>query len=255
MGKTIALAGKGGTGKTTITGLIIDYLIRNKRGTILAVDADANANLNEVLGIKVETTLGEIKEEVNMRETMRDGFPGGMTKGQYLNYSLNASITEGNGYDLLVMGRSEGKGCYCFVNTILREQLDKVSQDYDYVIMDNEAGMEHLSRGTARSIDILLLVSDCSRRGVQAVGRINKLVKELGLKVGGQYLIINKAPDGQLSEGIMEEISLQDLALLGVITLDPLVYDYDSQGIPSVKLPEDSLSKQAVKNICQKIGL
>ncbi|RJE47832.1 MULTISPECIES: AAA family ATPase [unclassified Dehalobacter] len=255
MGKTIAVAGKGGTGKTTITGLLIDYLVKNGQGPVLGVDADANANLNEVLGEAIEVTLGEIREEVNLRETMRDGFPGGMTKAQYLQYQLNTSITEGNGYDLLVMGRSEGKGCYCFVNGILREQLDKVSDKYRYVVIDNEAGMEHLSRGTARYIDILILVSDCSRRGVQAVGRINKLVRELGLKVAEQYLIINKAPDGKLNEKITEEIPLQGLELLGIIALDPLVYAYDSQGKALVNLPDDSISKRAIKDICQIIGL
>lgn len=255
MGYTIAVAGKGGTGKTTITGLVIDYLVKKGEGPILAVDADANSNLNEVLGEKIEITLGEIREEINRRESTGGSFPGGMTKAQYLQYRLNVSITEGNGYDLLVMGRSEGVGCYCYVNGILREQLDKVSDRYKYVVIDNEAGMEHLSRGTAKSIDVLLMVSDCSRRGVQAVGRINQLVQDLDIKVSKKYLIINMVPDGDLNDGITEEIARQGLELLGIVSLDLLVYEYDSYGKPLVQLPEDSVSKKAVKELCQKIGL
>ncbi|RNC29607.1 MAG: hypothetical protein AWM53_00222 [Candidatus Dichloromethanomonas elyunquensis] len=255
MGKIIAVAGKGGTGKTTLTGLLIDYLTKSGKTPVLAVDADANSNLNEVLGVKVESTIGEIREEVNQREMVPDGFPGGMTKAQYLQYRLNTGILEGDGYDLFVMGRSEGKGCYCFVNGILREQLDKISDKYHYVVIDNEAGMEHLSRGTTRNIDVLILISDCSRRGIQAVGRIHKLVAELGLKVNEQHLIINRAPEGDLSEGISEEISLQGLELLGIIPLDPLIYEYDSQGKALVNLPDNSISKRTFKDICQQICL
>jgi len=255
MGFTIAVAGKGGTGKTSITGLLIDYLAKQKSGTVLAVDADANSNLNEVLGEKIEITLGQIREEVNRREEAGGSFPGGMTKAQYLQYRMSTGITEGNGYDLLVMGRSEGRGCYCFVNGILREQLDKVSDQYKYLVIDNEAGMEHLSRGTAKSIDVLLLVSDCSRRGVQAAARINELVSELNLKVSRQYLIINRAPDGELNEGIRQEIARHGMELLGVVPSDPLVYEYDSRGTPLVNLPEDSQAKRAVKIIFDKTGI
>ncbi|MDC0805063.1 DUF87 domain-containing protein, partial [Clostridium paraputrificum] len=127
MGYNIAVAGKGGTGKTSLTGLLIDYLVKDKKGPVLVVDADANANINEVLGIEVEATIGEIREEVNQREKLGNAFPGGMTKAQYLQFRLNSIIEEGEGYDLLVMGRSEGEGCYCFVNGILREQVNKIS--------------------------------------------------------------------------------------------------------------------------------
>lgn len=255
MGYTIAVAGKGGTGKTTIAGLLIDTLVKGQKGPILAVDADANSNLNEVLGINIENTLGEIREEINRRESSGGSFPGGMTKAQYLQYRLNTGITEGKGYDLLVMGRSEGRGCYCYVNGILREQLDKLSDKYQLLLIDNEAGMEHLSRGTAKHIDILLLVSDCSQRGVQAVSRISSLVKELGLQVLRQYLIINRAPGGELSPGIIDEISNQGLNLLAIIPADPLVYEYDARGQALVDLPEDSPAKKAVKNLYEKMDL
>lgn len=254
MGYTIAVAGKGGTGKTSLTGLLIDYLVKGGEKPILAVDADANANLNEVLGEEVDFTIGEIREEVSKRENGGNSFPGGMTKAQYLKYRLNTALVEGRGYDLLVMGRSEGQGCYCYVNGMLREQIDSLSDSYKYLVIDNEAGMEHLSRKTTKHIDTLLLVSDSSKRGIQAVGRINELVKELELNVANIYLIVNRVPNGLLKEETIEEIKKQGLNLIGVVPMDQQVYEYDAQGIPLVNLPEDSVSKQALKNILSKVN-
>jgi len=255
MGKTIAVAGKGGTGKTSLTGLLINYLATEKSGKVIAVDADANANLNEVLGEKIDITLGAIKEDVNRRERDGNSFPGGMTKAQYMKYRLSTAISEGDGYDLLVMGRSEGTGCYCYVNGILREQLDTISNSYDYLVIDNEAGMEHLSRGTSKSVDVLLLVSDCSRRSIQAVARIRDLALELKLKIGDLYLIVNKAPNGQLNDGIMEEINKYNLNLLGVVPMDENIYEYDSNGKPLVDLPIDSPSKKTFHEILSNLNI
>ncbi|MCC5909302.1 MAG: AAA family ATPase [Clostridiaceae bacterium] len=253
MGYTIAVAGKGGTGKTTTTGLLIDYLVKQGKNPIIAVDADANANLNEVLGEDVDTTIGEIREEVSRREETGNSFPGGMTKAQYLKYSLNTAIVEGRGYDLLVMGRSEGQGCYCYVNGMLREQIDTLSDSYKYLVIDNEAGMEHLSRKTTKKIDTLFLVSDSSRRGIQAVSRINQLVGELELDVKNIYLIVNRVPNGELKEDTKQEIERQGLNLIGVIPMDELVYEYDAKGTPLVQLPEDSPSKIALRDILSRI--
>ena len=255
MGKTIAVAGKGGTGKTSLTGLLINYLATEKSGKVIAVDADANANLNEVLGEKIDITLGAIKEDVNRRERDGNSFPGGMTKAQYMKYRLSTAISEGDGYDLLVMGRSEGTGCYCYVNGILREQLDTISNSYDYLVIDNEAGMEHLSRGTSKSVDVLLLVSDCSRRSIQAVARIRDLALELKLKIGDLYLIVNKAPNCQLNDGIMEEINKYNLNLLGVVPMDDNIYEYDSNGKPLVDLPIDSPSKKTFHEILSNLNI
>ncbi|WP_297132123.1 ATP-binding protein [Terrisporobacter sp.] len=255
MSYNIAVAGKGGTGKTSLTGLLIDNLLKENKKPILVVDADANANINEVLGVDVEATIGQIREEANMTEKRGDSFPGGMTKAQFLQWKLNSIIVEGEGYDLLVMGRSEGEGCYCFVNGILREQVQKISSHYNYVITDNEAGMEHLSRKTSKHIDTLLLVSDCSRRSIQAVARIRDLADELNLSVGSVYLIVNKAPDGELNDGIKEEIKRHDLNLLGVVPLDELIYEYDSNGIPLVNLPKESKSRMAMEKIIAKLEL
>lgn len=255
MSYNIAVAGKGGTGKTSLTGLLIDILLKENKKPILVVDADANANINEVLGVEVDETIGQIREEANMTEKKGNSFPGGMTKAQFLQWKLNSILVEGNGYDLLVMGRSEGEGCYCFVNGILREQVKQISGQYNYVITDNEAGMEHLSRKTTKHIDTLLLVSDCSRRSIQAVARIRNLAKELNLSVGKVYLIVNKAPEGILSDGVKEEINMHNLDLLGVVPLDELIYKYDSDGIPLVKLPEESKSRLAMENIVAKLEL
>lgn len=255
MGYKIAVAGKGGTGKTTLTGLLIDYLVKQGKGPILAVDADANANLNEVLGVEVEETLGTIREEVSQMSLKGDGFPGGMLKADYLKYRLNTGLTEGDGFDLLVMGRSQGEGCYCYVNGVLKAQIDSLAKNYDYIVIDNEAGMEHLSRKIVDDIDILFLISDCSRRGVQAVGRINKLVKELNLKVKESHLIINRSPKQELDEGIKEEIQKQELNLIGVVQMDPMVYEFDCAGKPLVKLPEDSTCRKQLNNILSKVKL
>ena len=255
MGYNIAVAGKGGTGKTSLTGLLINNLTTNKKGPVLVVDADANANINEVLGIEVETTIGAIREEINQREKQGNSFPGGMTKAQYLKYRLNTCLSEGEGYDLMVMGRSEGEGCYCYVNGILREQTDRLSDSYEYLVIDNEAGMEHLSRKTTKHIDKHLLVTDCSRRSVQAVARIRDLAKELKLSVGDIHLIVNKVPNGILNDGIKEEIAKHNLDLIGVVPMDEMIYEYDSSGRPLVNLPEDSKSKIAINEIIDKLEL
>lgn len=251
----IAVAGKGGTGKTSLTGLMIDYLVNNKKGPILAVDADANSNLNEVLGEEIEATIGEIREEVNNAEATGKEFPGGMLKADYFKYRLNTMITEGNGYDMLVMGRTQGEGCYCYVNGILKTQLASLSGNYDYLVIDNEAGMEHLSRGVIKDIDLLFLVSDCSRRGIQAAGRIKQLAKDLKIKVKNIFLIVNKAPQGEINDGIKSEIKNQDLDLIGVVPMDTNIYEYDSNGTPLVKLPKDSLARKSLETILSKVEI
>ena len=255
MSYNIAVAGKGGTGKTSLTGILIDYLTKEKKGEILVVDADANANINDVLGMELNGTIGEIKEKANQMEQKREQYPGGMTKSQYLEYELNSIVEEGDGYDLLVMGRSEGEGCYCFVNSILKRQIQLMSGHYDYVVMDNEAGMEHISRGVLPNMQTAILVSDCSRRGIQAVGRIKKLIEECDMHPQQIGLIVNRAPNGVLNEGTKEEIEIQGLNLLGVVPQDELVYEYDCEGRPTVELPEDSPVRKAMSEIVKKLNL
>jgi CO dehydrogenase maturation factor len=172
-----------------------------------------------------------------------------------MDFRFSAALVEEDNYDMLVMGRTQGKGCYCFVNDILREQLKKYYQNYHYLIVDNEAGLEHISRGILPPVDLILLVSDCSRRGIQAAGRIAEMIVELDLKVKKVGLIVNRAPEGKLNGGITEEIEAQHLSLIGVLPQDPLVYEYDSAGTPLVKLPESSAVRQALGEIIQKLEL
>jgi CO dehydrogenase maturation factor len=252
---TIAVAGKGGVGKTTICGMIVNRLCRSGKSPILVVDADANSNLNEVLGVDVDVTLGDIREEMAHAEKHGDPIPGGMTKAEYTEFRFNSALIEEDDYDMLVMGRTQGKGCYCFVNGLLQTQLQKYYKNYQYTVIDNEAGMEHIARGILPPIDTLFLVSDCSRRGIQTVGRIAQMVKELELKPGTVKLIVNRAPNGVLNEGVLEEIKIQGLDLLGVLPQDEVIYEADCNGEPSSKVPEDSAVKKALAEMLEKIGL
>ena len=256
MGHIIAVAGKGGVGKTTLTGLLIQYLCESGKKPVLAVDADANANLNEVLGVGIECTLGELREEIERAGAdSRYQIPVGMTKQAYLEARLSDAITEEDDYDLMVMGRTQGQGCYCFVNGLVQTQIQKLQSNYPYVVVDNEAGMEHISRGLIPTMEIAILVSDCSRRGVQAAGRIAALMKELNFKPKTVGLIVNRAPEGKLDAGTMEEVEKQGLTLLGVVPQDQDVYQYDCDGKPIVRLPKDSPVRRALHDIVQKLGL
>ena len=251
---TIAVAGKGGVGKTTTCGMIIDYLCSKKQGPVLVVDADANANLNEVLGVEVETSLGAIREEMAQAE-LRGTIPAGMTKADYADFKFNSAIVEEDDFDMLVMGRTQGKGCYCYVNGVLKTQVDKYAKNYSYIVMDNEAGLEHVARGTLPKVDTMLLISDCSRRGIQAAARVAEIVEEMALNPGVMGLIVNRAPDGKLDEGVLEEIEKHGLKLLGVLPQDEGVYRCDCDGQPSAKLPAINPVKAAVKEIMQSLGL
>lgn len=256
MGHIIAVAGKGGVGKTTLTGLLIQYLCESGKKPVLAVDADANANLNEVLGVGIECTLGELREEIERAGVdSRYQIPVGMTKQSYLEARLADAITEEDDYDLMVMGRTQGQGCYCFVNGLVQTQIQKLQSNYPYVVVDNEAGMEHISRGLIPTMEIAILVSDCSRRGVQAAGRIAALMKELNFKPKTVGLIVNRAPEGKLDAETMEEVEKQGLTLLGVVLQDQDVYQYDCDGKPIVRLPKNSPVRRALHDIVQKLGL
>ena len=256
MAHVIAVAGKGGVGKTTLSGMLIQSLCEMGKRPVLAVDADANANLNEVLGVEVEMTLGDVREQVLTAETSKTNpIPTGMTKADYTEIMFQRCLAEDDDYDLLVMGRTQGKGCYCFVNGLLQTQLAKLVPNYKYVLVDNEAGMEHISRGILPKVDTIILVSDCSRRGVQAAGRIAELTKECGMKPKTMGLIINRAPGGVLNAGTQEEIEKQGLTLLGVVPHDDQVYEYDCDGKPTVSLPADSPVRKALNEIIRNLSL
>jgi len=244
---SIAMAGKGGTGKTTVSGLLIKYLIDRDKSPVLAVDADANANLNEVLGLEVTDTLG------NAREEMKKGIvPNGMTKDVFMSMRLEQAIIEQQGFDLVVMGQPEGAGCYCAANTLLSGFLERLSGNYPYMVMDNEAGMEHLSRLTTKNVDVLLIVTDTSRRGLQAGLRIHQLTKDLKLGVDKNYIIINQAKTNP-DDGVKEMIDDSGLELAGVIPDDEAVYSFDLEGRPTIELADGNPALQAAYAIFDKI--
>jgi len=246
----IAVAGKGGTGKTSIASLIIRYLMKNGSGPILAVDADPNANLGESLGLEVKQTVGSI---IASFQGEKINIPPGMTKEAYLEYRLNNALVESKGLDLLAMGRGEGPECYCYPNLILRKFVDTLAENYACVVMDNEAGMEHLSRRTTQNIDELLIISDHSVKGVRTVARIKELVSELELVVKRQWVIINFAPS-KLDSLVTEELARLGIDSITSIPLDEEVYDYDLKLKPLLGLPDTSKAVMAVSDFMTKLS-
>lgn len=249
MTQVIAVAGKGGTGKTTLSALIIRHLKKKGCGPILAVDADPNANLADALGIQVPKSLGTTREDFFESKM---NLPPGMTKETYIEMKLHETLVESSGLDLMVMGRPEGPGCYCYVNNILRRHIDLLAKNYPFVVMDNEAGMEHLSRRTTQGVDHLLFLSDYSIKGIRTVGKIRELIAELKLSIKGKHLIIDRAPQ-ELTPGFREEIARQGLDFLGVIPVDDLIFEYDLTGKPLLNLPDSSPAVRVVGEMMEKI--
>lgn len=226
--KTIAIAGKGGTGKSTTAALIIRWLSERKSRSILAVDADSNVNLNDLLGVRLKETVGAIREE--MRTRIAD-LPGGMTKQQFLEYKIQTSLVEGPDFDLIAMGRPEGPGCYCYANNLLQDILRTLAGNYDYVVIDNEAGMEHLSRRTSQAIDYLLIISDATARGIATAGKMSRLLRELETRIGRRYLVLNRVA-GPVSNTVEAAIREEKFALLATIPEDDTLLEMDREGIP-----------------------
>jgi len=249
MGKVIAMAGKGGTGKTTLSALVIRYLHKKGLKPILAVDADPSSNLVEALGLKANKSLGTARED--FFET-KGNLPPGMTKETYLEMKLHEILVESPGLDLLVMGRPEGPGCYCYANNILRRHLDLLIKNYPFVVMDNEAGMEHLSRRTTQGVDYLLFLSDYSLKGIRTVGKIRELIDELKLSVKEKHLVVDRAPNG-LDPVFSREIQNLGLNLLGTIPEDAIVSEYEMKGRPLLDLPDDSPAVQVVTGMMERI--
>jgi CO dehydrogenase maturation factor len=251
--KTIAVAGKGGTGKTTLSALIIDYLAKNKKGSVLAIDADPSTNLNLALGVPLDDTVGDVREETATAVGGSQAL-GGLSKWDYLDLRINEALVEEMAFDLLAMGRPEGPGCYCAANNILRTSVDRLSDAYDYVVIDNEAGLEHLSRRTTQDVDLLLLVSDPSLRGIIAAGRAAALVDELKTAVGAIYLIVNRVNGDTLPEPLLKAIEDHNLKLGGLIPADPAVNELDALGEPIIKLPEDAPARRSLETLLTSVN-
>lgn len=249
MSFNIAVAGKGGTGKTSVASLVIRYLMKKGAGPILAVDADPNANLGESLGLDIKQTVGSLIASFNEEKI---NIPSGMTKEAYLDVKMNGAIVEAKGIDLVTMGRGEGPECYCYPNVILRKFADALSGNYPYTVMDNEAGMEHLSRRTTQNIDELLLVSNHSVKGVRTLARIKELVDELKLVVKRQSVIINQVPDA-IDPIVAKEMSRLGLEATATIPIDDEIYQYDIELKPLLDLPDSSRAVQAVNNLMTRL--
>lgn len=257
---TIALAGKGGVGKTTVAGMTIKFLAQNQTGSILAIDADPSSNLNMALGLDLDWTVGDIREDMleqvksslNIGGAAMGSMPGGTTKREYLEYHVRSSLAEGSRFDLIAMGRGEGPGCYCAVNHNLREIIDDLSRHYAYVVIDNEAGMEHLSRRTTRDVQHLFIVSDPTQRGLVAAQRIAGMRKELGINIENAWLIINRLRGGELPAELKAFAEKFDIPLLGVIPADDALAEFEFSGKPLVDLGDESPVYLAVKGMVEK---
>ena len=245
----IAVSGKGGTGKTTIAALIVRYLLQKNYKPILAVDADPNSNFGDALGVKVESTVGKVLDGF-LKD--KENLPTGVVKESLIDYKLSEILVEEKGFDLISMGQGEGPGCYCYPNTIIRNYIEKLASNYKHVVIDNEAGMEHISRRTNGSLDVMLLVSDPSMKGIRTCKKLENLVGELNLNIKKTYLLINRVGHETPSQ-ILEEVGKLNLNLLQIIPEDDHIIDHELKGIPMLKLEESSHSVTKIKEALAKI--
>jgi len=244
MSFTLAVAGKGGVGKTTIASLTVRYLVGTGRKPVLAVDADADAGLNELLGLPLPPGVGQVREE--MRKV------SGRSKEAFIEARLHEVLAEAQGFDLLAMGRPEGPGCYCAANSLLAKYLEILAGNYPWLVIDNEAGLEHLSRLTVRRPDVMLVVSDPSRRGLRAAARIRDLAREVGIEVKEWRLIVNRV-EGGLSPALLEEARGLKMGEPDIVPNDPRVAESEAQGKPMLELPEESAAWLAVKGVLDRL--
>jgi CO dehydrogenase maturation factor len=244
---------------------LIRYLVEQHNGSVLAIDADPASNLNLVLGMEMEETVGDIREGmldlVQTSGALAGSMPGGMSKQEYLDYQIQLALVEGERVDLLAMGRPEGPGCYCAANQMLRVIVDRLEKQYDYVVIDNEAGMEHLSRRTTRDVDVLLLVTDPTQRGLIAAQHMRDMVPELDIGVGQVYLVVNRLRGeeagnggaGELPPPLAEAIARTGIELLGTVPDDPAMAEFEFTGRPLVELPAETSVYQAVREIASRV--
>ncbi len=247
--KTIAISGKGGTGKSTLSALIVRWLKEQGYGPVLAVDADSNVNLNDLLGVRIEETVGAIREEL---KRSAHKLPGAMTKQEFLEYKIHASLKETRDFDLIAMGRPEGAGCYCYANNLLRDILKTLSDNYAYVVIDNEAGMEHLSRRTTQHIDFLLIVFDPSARSLMAAKKISRLLFELDTRLGKKLYIMNRA-EKKIPDFLKKTMEKEDVECFFSIPEDDELFRMDQAGKPIWKIPENSPAYKAVGQMMTKL--
>lgn len=238
----IAVSGKGGTGKTTISSLLIRSFIELTETPVLAVDADPNANLHEALGVNVRETLGSMREEAFSRT-----IPPGMNRHDYVRFRFRQALVEAEGFDLIAMGRPEGSGCYCFANDLLSECMIQLEKQYRFIVIDTEAGMEHISRGTIGKPDMLLVVSDPGARGLRTIGRIREIATQLGLEESRIQIVFNRFKSGAAPVDIGHNLPI------AIIPDDPYIEAADLAATPVSQIPADSPARIAVMNLARKI--
>jgi len=249
MSLTFAITGKGGVGKTTIASLIIQWLVARGETPVLAVDADSNANLHEALGISYTASVGGIRENAKMaaKELV------GIAKQEFLDMQVQEALVEESGYDLIVMGRPEGPGCYCYANNVLRDIIQRLAGNYRHVVVDSEAGLEHLSRRTLLAVDHLLIVSDCTVRGIHTAARVAALTHEMGTPVQQHGLIVNRVPNGVLPAGVRAAVEESGLPLLAIIPFDENVAEMDGGGMAVATIPVDAPARNAIAAVMDGI--
>jgi CO dehydrogenase maturation factor len=245
----VAMTGKGGVGKTTLSALTLGWLAEHGESPILAVDADSNANLNEALGISYAATVGGIRESARKEANALKG----VSKQEFLDLRVQGALVEQQAYDLIVMGRPEGQGCYCFANNVLREVLDRLARNYRNIVIDSEAGLEHISRRTLLNLDYLFIVSDCTVRGVRTAGRISALADEVALPTKQRGLIVNRVPGGVLPEAVAAAVAATGLTLLATIPLDQEVAALDADGVAVSTIPPQAPARTAMNNLLTKL--
>lgn len=242
----IAVAGKGGVGKSTLSALLVQELAARTGKVILAVDADPNSNLGEKLGVTVEKTIGDLREDLVRRSEEVTG-----SKHQEAMYQLRLAMVEGRDFDLVTMGRSEGRGCYCYVNNLLRTFLDEIMSQYGHVVIDNEAGMEHLSRRTCQRMDVLMVVSDATRVGLETAFRILSLAREMEIDIGKSVLVINRVTR-ELPASLKEMVP-PGFSRLFLLPQDAAVEELAMASSQLTSLPRDSLLREAVNQLIPEL--
>ena len=251
MGITIAVTGKGGVGKTTASALIVRALVDAGKRSLLVIDADPNLNLDAALGVRATEFLGSIREEALDRG---EDLPAGMTKVDYITYRTQEAVLETDRFDLLAMGRPEGPGCYCYANSVMRRAIDHLTKQYDYVVVDCEAGLEHFSRRTTGDIDVLFILSDPSLRSADTVFRVLDLVKELNTHIGQTLVAITRTIDG-VPRPILDRAAAHGVEIAGAIPDDPELRRLDQAGEPLLDVSPDNPALKAVKALLVKAGV
>jgi len=249
----VSVSGKGGVGKSTVTVLLLKSLLDAGKGSILVVDADPDSNLADLLNVEAGLTVATIA--ARLKKDIAEGkFPPDFSKRDYFESKVFEVLCEEEGFDLLVMGRGEGEGCYCAVNDLLTNILDTLSKNYDYTLMDMEAGLEHLSRRTDRDVDVMVIVVDGSRLSQLTAKRIKEVAKEVHINFKRIVAVGNKVPP-ELGENLTEKVESLGLEFLGIIPNDQTIVSYELEGRSLLELPKDSPAVKAAREIASKIGL